>query len=319
MDKISFDPGVLDGTERLIYELRSLYKSCGYDKFRMSKFEEYDLYVTNKDYLVSDSVITFTDTNGSLMALKPDVTLSIIKNTKDAPDTVTKLCYNENVYRISNNTGSFKEIMQTGLECLGCIDERCIGEVLTLAARSLLQISPDFILETAQLDVLAAFVDELTLDHDVRNDILKCVNEKNVHSIPRICADNGIDPSLAEDLISLVGIYGTPGKVLPMLKELCAKKNCSEHIESMEKSLDILVSEGLGDKVIIDFSVVSDLKYYNGIIFKGFLKGVPGSVLSGGQYDNLMKRMGRRSRAIGFAVYLDMLEKILLDSEVASC
>ena len=38
----------------------------------MSKFEEYDFYAVNKDFLVSDSVITFTDTNGKLMALKPD-------------------------------------------------------------------------------------------------------------------------------------------------------------------------------------------------------------------------------------------------------
>jgi len=319
MEKMSFNPDVLDGTEKMIFELRSLYKSCGYEKFRMSKFEEYDLYVTNKDYLVSDSVITFTDTNGSLMALKPDVTLSIIKNTKDLPDSLTKLCYNENVYRISNNTGSFKEILQTGLECLGKVDEACIGEVLTLAARSLMQISPDFILETAQLDVLSAFVDELTHDSDIKKDILKCVNEKNVHSIPRICEENGIDPAAAEDIISLIGIYGTPQNVLPKLRELCRKKNCLEYIGSMEKSLDIVISEGFGDNVIIDFSVVSDLKYYNGIIFKGFIKGVPGSVLSGGQYDNLMKRMGRRSGAIGFAVYLDMLERILQESGVESC
>ena len=29
------------------------------------------------------------------------------------------------------------------------------------------------------------------------------------------------------------------------------------------------------------------------------------------QYDKLMKKMGRRSRAVGFAVYLDMLERLL--------
>ncbi|MGN1194020.1 MAG: hypothetical protein ACI4SB_00895, partial [Acutalibacteraceae bacterium] len=33
------------------------------------------------------------------------------------------------------------------------------------------------------------------------------------------------------------------------------------------------------------------------------------SVLSGGQYDKLMKKMGKKSRAIGFAVYLDLLEQ----------
>ena len=49
----------------------------------MSRFEEYDLYVANKDFLISDEVITFTDRSGRLLAMKPDVTLSIIKNAPD--------------------------------------------------------------------------------------------------------------------------------------------------------------------------------------------------------------------------------------------
>ena len=68
------------GVEKAVGLLRELYASYGFTHYKMSKFEEYDLYVKNKDFLVSDNVITFTDTDGKLMALKPDVTLSIIKN-----------------------------------------------------------------------------------------------------------------------------------------------------------------------------------------------------------------------------------------------
>ena len=64
--------------EKVIFTLRKLYRENGYTQYRMSKFEEYDLYARNKDFLISDSVITFTDTNGKLMALKPDVTLNHI-------------------------------------------------------------------------------------------------------------------------------------------------------------------------------------------------------------------------------------------------
>ena len=72
-----FDEKILKNEEKAIFALRSLYKSYGYLPFKMSKFEEYDLYATNKDFLVSDRVITFNDTDGKLLALKPDVTLSI--------------------------------------------------------------------------------------------------------------------------------------------------------------------------------------------------------------------------------------------------
>ena len=72
---------VLREEERAVYKMRELYGSYGYLQYKVSKFEEYDLYAKNKSFLVSDKLLTFTDTNGKLMALKPDVTLSIIKNS----------------------------------------------------------------------------------------------------------------------------------------------------------------------------------------------------------------------------------------------
>ena len=77
---MNFKNEVLKKDEQVTYFLRSLYGSYGYSRFKMSKFEEYDLYVDNKDYLVSEGIITFMDNDGKLLALKPDVTLSIIKN-----------------------------------------------------------------------------------------------------------------------------------------------------------------------------------------------------------------------------------------------
>ena len=62
-------------------------------------------------------------------------------------------------------------------------------------------------------------------------------------------------------------------------------------------------------KITIDFSVVSDNGYYSGIVFKGFVDGIADRVLSGGQYDKLMEKMGKKAAAIGFAVYLDTLER----------
>ena len=111
---------VLTQAEKVILKLRSLYAEAGYSPYKMSKFEEYDFYVKNKDFLMSEDVITFNDTNGKLLALKPDVTLSIIKNCKNgSEDRIQRIYYNENVYRVSETTRAYREIMQTGLECFG--------------------------------------------------------------------------------------------------------------------------------------------------------------------------------------------------------
>lgn len=76
----------------------------------------------------------------------------------------------------------------------------------------------------------------------------------------------------------------------------------------MEKS-------GLAQNLRIDFSILNDTNYYNGIIFKGFIDGIPQSVLSGGRYDSLLSRLGRKQGAVGFAVYLDGLDRLFSDTD----
>ena len=151
---MSFDESILKSDERAVYELRALYREYGYSQYKMSKFEEYDLYSENKDFLVSDGVITFNDTNGKLLALKPDVTLSILKNFKDEAGATERLYYNENVYRISETSHTYKEIMQTGLECIGDINGDNEAEVIVLALKSLALISNAFVLDLSHVGLV---------------------------------------------------------------------------------------------------------------------------------------------------------------------
>ena len=306
---MDFNIDVLDESEMIIFALRSLYRERGYERYRMSKFEEYDLYSRNKDFLVSDQVITFTDTNGRLLALKPDVTLSIIKNNKEDPDQLKKLYYNENVYRVSKGSQSFREIMQAGLECFGAVDHKALSEVLELAALSLAVVSDDYVLEISDLTILSALIEVVPVSSDVKKELLKCFSEKNRHGVRAICEAQGLDPSYARDLILLLELYGSPDTVIDGLKEFCAEwdTGLSEEVDRLIDVIGVFRGSACQDHILIDFSLVSDMNYYNGIIFRGFISGIPDSVLSGGQYDRLMHKLGRRSGAVGFAVYLDQL------------
>lgn len=302
----------LTDNENIIFSLRCLFDSYGYSLYKMSKFEEYDLYSKNKDFLVSDGVITFTDTNGKLMALKPDVTLSIVKNTANSNNSVEKLYYNENVYRVSKSTHSFKEIMQVGLECIGDIDSYCLFEVLTLALKSLLSISEKCVLDVSNLDILTQVIDYLGIPKSERTEIIRCIGEKNLHELSAICNALSVPEDKIEILKELVLIHGTPDIAIPKLYKLL-----NGIIDDLTLSQFDSIISALSDKnaVNIDFSVVDDIHYYNGIVFKGFIQGIPNSVLSGGQYDILMKKMKCSENAIGFAVYLDMLEQLNIHKE----
>lgn len=294
--------------EQAVFLLRSLYSKYGYKQYKMRKFEEYDLYVRNKDFLISDSVITFTDTNGKLMALKPDVTLSIVKNTKDSDGSVQKVYYDENVYRVSKGTHSYKEIKQAGLECIGDVDTYCVCEVLSLAVKSLMTISENCVVDVSDLAILFALYDYIGLSYEARKRMTSLISDKNTHEMKRLCEDMSVSAESTALLEELISYNGTPDEILPKLKAMTEQIGAQAEFSEFESVVSSLDKE-LQSKLRIDFSVVSDINYYNGIVFKGFIDKIPDSVLSGGRYDSLMQSMSRKSKAIGFAVYIDMLER----------
>ena len=302
------DENALQKSEKILFMLRSLYMKYGYRLYKMGKFEEYDFYARNKDFLVSDNVITFTDTTGKLMALKPDVTLSIIKNSEDDSEGIQKLFYNENVYRVSKGSGAFKEIMQVGVECFGAVDEECLCEVMAMALESIRLISDDGMLVVSNLDVLNDIIGRIGITAEKIPGLYKAAGEKNFHEIDELCreAEN------ADILKELLSVHGRAEEVIQKLYEM-AEKYALPSLKDFSDIMTMMVQKRpeLSDGIFIDFLASEDINYYNGIVFKGFVKNVPQAVLSGGQYDNLMMKLKRRARTVGFAVYTDELE--LLD------
>lgn len=304
---MELDWGLLTAEERIIFSLRALYRAQGYKLFRMSKFEEYDLYADNRDFLISKNIITFTDAGGRLMALKPDVTLSIVRACRDGQEGVRKLCYNEKVYRTPAGGGRFRELTQCGVECIGAVGETELREVLGLALRSLERVAAaEYRLNVSHLGILTELLDRLGLEGEARSAALGFVERKSAHELAELCRGRGTERD-AEALVRLARLSGPPETVLP---ELWALGCGGEALSELER-----VTSDFGKGLNLDFSIVSHLNYYNGLVFKGYVSGVPAAVLSGGQYDQLMRKLGHKSRAVGFAVYVDLLSQ-RLDGEV---
>lgn len=296
--------------EQVVFALRNLYQKYGYSQFKMSRFEEYDLYVRNKDFLVSDEVITFTDYTGRLLALKPDVTLSIIKNTTDGEGSVQKVYYNENVFRVAKGTHSFKEIMQAGLECIGDLGDYEIAEVVLLAAKSLALIQEGYVLDLSHMGLVAAMLADCGLSEEGKAKALSVIYQKSAHELFDLCAEQGLSFAAEAKLRLLCTACGAPGAVLGELAPMLRTEAEKEAYAELCSLCEILEESGFGKNIRLDFSVGNDMKYYSGVVFKGYIEGIPAGVLSGGQYDKLLQKMGRRSGAIGFAVYLDLLERM---------
>lgn len=264
---MGFDLSDLQPKERASFALRALYEAAGCRKYHMGRFEEYGLYQENRSFLSSEQVITFTDLDGRLLALKPDVTLSIAKTAQPAPGETLKYYYHENVYRPSAESHTFKEIAQMGLETLGAVGEAQVQQAVGLAARSLEQLGAAWVLELSHMGYLFGLLDALAVPETARPALLDLLREKNAHEL-RAAAK-------AAELRALTGSLSA-----------------------------------VGGSVRLDLSLAGEMEYYNGLVFQGYLQGLPRPLLKGGRYDLLMQKFTPGADAIGFAVYLDELDRL---------
>lgn len=281
---------------RIEDRLEELSRKFGYAPYKMSRFEEYELYVRNKDFLQSDRVITFSGKDGRLLAMKPDVTLSIVKNAPETPGAVRKVHYRENVYRMDRDTGNFKEILQAGIECVGDVGFYEAAEVVYLAAKSLEALGTQTILSLSHVGLIRHALEKSGLPASARVQALDCLRRKREQELRALCQTHGADEKLPVALLRARELSNLEGLMEPD----------NEAWQALRQIIGLLPAE----RVRLDFSLGNDMKYYSGLVFKGYVRGVPNSVLSGGQYDRLLEHMGKNARAIGFAVYLDQLERL---------
>ena len=289
----------------LAESLNQLFASCGYRKYRMQKFEEYDLYRENRDFLKSSQIITFTDLDGSLLALKPDITISIIKNA-EGPQ---KVYYNEMVYRASDH--HYREMPQAGIERIGVIDAYGEAEVISLAAKSLSMISPHYALRLSDVGLMRSLLDHFRIEDETREEVIGAIAAKNADLLRRMKAEGKLDEEAQNVLIDLINLYMPLKEGVKHVKGLLDYEEAEVMLEHLETLAEILTALGVKRQVYLDFSLVNSMDYYNGIIFQGDVKEIPFTVLSGGRYDRLPQKMGKAFEAIGFAIYMDIVENNL--------
>ena len=301
--------GTLRRDEQVSLELLALYERHGYKKFRMGKFEEYDFYARNRDYLAGSSLLTFTDLDGKLMALRPDVTLSIVKRTKENQSGSEKLYYTENVYRAAHSATEYKETYQIGIEHIGVVSPYTSLEMVSLAVRSLRLIDTGSLISLSHTGFLSGLFENLGLSAAAEKAVRTCIEGKNHHGITAMTGDV-LTKQQADAIFAAMDISGSFRECIEQAKAMCRTDAMRAAAEELEMLYDALGE--LKNNIRLDFSIPSDTQYYNGLIFCGYVKGVSRAVLSGGRYDNLMEKMGKKGKqAIGFALYFDELERFL--------
>ena len=305
---MEFSLANLQPKERASFALRALYEAAGCRKYHMGRFEEYGLYQENRSFLSSEQVITFTDLDGRLLALKPDVTLSIAKTAQPAPGETLRYYYHENVYRPSAESHTFKEISQMGLEMLGAVGEAQVQQAVCLAARSLDALGAEWVLEVSHMGYLFGLFDALGVPDAARAKLLEKLREKNAHELRAAAGAAGLADAAADILCSGLSLCGSYADTLAKAAALCRNDAMRAAVAELEALAVPL--EKAGGVIRLDMTLAGEMEYYNGLVFQGYLKALPRPLLKGGRYDLLMQKFTPGAGAIGFAVYLDELDRL---------
>lgn len=294
--------------EQVYFDLQALYESYGYRKFRMRKFEEYSLYEEYKAFLTSEFVLTFHNPEGKLMALRPDVTLSIVKNTQADERHTEKVYYRENVYRMEKHTKEYREIAQAGLEMIGTIDSAALLEVVTMAKKSLALIDPSSILCLSHMGFVEGILDACPdLTPAMRAEVLSCIRSQSVHDLSGLLISAGADENWTNQLCVLLTMQGDFASLLNEAKKVAVNAAMERAVTELETLYTNLAAVKAEQDVRLDFTILSDLAYYNGIVMQGYVEKYPKAILTGGQYDRLIAKFNKNMGAVGFALGLDEL------------
>lgn len=286
-----------------------VFDSYGYQKIETPLIEFYSTYQNTFTYLKEESMYKFIDESGQILALRTDMTLPIARLCASKFSNVSgpfRFSYCANIYKVRQTfAGKRNEVTDCGVELIG-LDEKSDLEVLSCA-----------------LDVMAALPAENCTLEIGNSDFFKlAVREAGIGSEDAAVLADLIDRKAMTDAMEKLDALHLNREAydffrrLPLLNGRDALKDAArfafagslqketERFLKLEKDLEDL---GYGGRFAFDLGKVPHLDYYTGIIFEGFVPGIGTAVLSGGRYDELLKKVGRDMPAIGFGVKADYL------------
>ena len=183
-------------------------------------------------------------------------------------------------------------------------------EVIMLALKSLETIGSDYLLDLSHMGFLIGLFEEAGIAPVEVSELLRHISSKNSAAVSDFCWRNGVSDEHCEIILKITGIYAPLDAALEQIKDFIRGEKMRSAYDKLADISRIMKLYGLKEKLYLDFSVVNDMNYYNDLIFRGFINGIYDGVLSGGRYDSLINKLGKKADAIGFAVYLDKLERL---------
>ncbi|HEU5141452.1 MAG TPA: ATP phosphoribosyltransferase regulatory subunit [Bacillales bacterium] len=310
--------------DRLRRQMEQDINSWGYMYVETPALEYYDTVGTASS-IEEQQLFKLLDQEGKTVVLRPDMTAPIARiavSTLKEEAYPLRLAYDTSVFRAQQREGGRPaEFEQVGVELIGDGSISADAEVISLMVHVLKTAGlRDFKVAVGHVGYVNKLLSEIAGNEERAAQLRRFLFEKNYVGFRKYAEELGLTTNDRSRLTTLLELRGDSRKISEaskLIKGLEGRKM----LDDLGRLADLLEDYGVGEHVQIDFTLVSHMDYYTGIVFEGVNGNIGFPLASGGRYDELLGRFGRPAPATGFGVFFDRLVEAIgtKDEKEASC
>ncbi len=300
--------------------IEKAFQSFGYSEISTPTFEYLEVFGDDMS-IPTDEAIKFIDSNGRVLALRPDMTTSIsraVASHLSEEPLPLRLYYHGNVYRSGESYKSAKkcEFLQAGVEIIGTNTPEADAEVIALTIKALKDSGlEDFQIELTHSDFISGIIDDCHLSEADADTLRNLLDKKFAIGVEEFCLSHNITGVNYDILTELSLFFGESDEILSKYKLYNLNPVSKNAVDVLDRVCSILKSYNLSEYITVDLGQIRSFKYYTGVIFRGLTTSSAFPICGGGRYDTLGRRFDLDLPATGVAIWVDRLADAILRSK----
>jgi len=310
---------------RMVEEtVMSVFDGWSYEEITTPTVDFYSLFEHGMGSSEAHRAFRFTDVDGRLLALRPDVTSGVARAAVtmfEARERPLRLCYAASVFRQQPQSHAEwrRETVQAGCELMGANTDAADLEVLSIACEIFqrLGLGDNYQITLNDVGVFRGLGERLQLDEVCRSEVRRLVDSRNGEDLLAFLNERKCDPHESRVLAQLSKLSGRR-EVLETAREVLDNPSSLEAVNRLDRLWRVVEALELSKHFEIDLGDVAKLDYYSGLTFSIYLNGAATRVGSGGRYDGLTAIFGSAEPGVGFVLDLDALTRVVLEQNTNS-
>ncbi len=278
--------------------MREVARRWGYQEVCTPEFEDLDLFTMRSGDGIIEEMYIFEDKGGRKLALRPEITASIIRmyinEAKVTPKPI-RWCYFADCFRYERpQKGRYRQFWQFGVELIGADTALGDAEVVMLADDMLNSTGVTYELKIGHLTFMKKLLKDV--EPKIQRKVMGHLDKKDFDGLKTTIENIG-NTDLYNSLIALVNCQD--------LKEAFEIAGPIPEKDRIEQTINLLNVSGI--KYGFNFGIARGLDYYTGLVFESFAQnlGSENQILGGGAYRLAHLFGGDDIASCGFAIGFD--------------